>query len=98
MAAASTEASVAVGPGGAMCGGGARVCSSCVDRSAACGGDFGSGGGGVSGALFEAGRSEIVEPRRAECEGGDVRSGGNAEAADAANPLRAPSDSLGGME
>ena len=45
--------------------------------------------GGVGGALLEAGRSEVVEPRRAEREGGDVRSGGDAEAADAANPLRA---------
>ena len=30
---------------------------------------------------------EIVEPRRAERGGGDVRSGGDAAAADAANPL-----------
>ena len=32
---------------------------------------------------------EVVEPRRADRGGGDVRSGGGAEAADAANPLRA---------
>ena len=32
---------------------------------------------------------EVVEPRRAERGGGDVRSGGDAAAADAANPLRA---------
>ena len=30
---------------------------------------------------------EVVEPRRADREGGDVRSGGDAAAADAANPL-----------
>ena len=30
---------------------------------------------------------EVVEPRRAERGGGDVRSGGDAAAADAANPL-----------
>ena len=30
---------------------------------------------------------EVVEPRRAERGGGDVRSGGGAAAADAANPL-----------
>ena len=34
--------------------------------------------------------AEVVEPRRADRGGGDVRSGGGAEAADAANPLRAP--------
>ena len=44
---------------------------------------------GVGGALFEAVRSEVVEPRRAELEGGDVQSGGGAEATDAVNPLRA---------
>ena len=33
--------------------------------------------------------AEVVEPRRADRGGGDVRSGGGAEAADAANPLRA---------
>ena len=38
--------------------------------------------------LVEAGRPlEVVEPRRADRGGGDVRSGGGAEAADAANPL-----------
>ena len=38
----------------------------------------------------EAGRPvEIVEPRRAERGGGDARDGGGAEAAGAANPLRA---------
>ena len=30
---------------------------------------------------------EVVEPKRAERGGGDVRSGGDAAAADAANPL-----------
>ena len=44
------------------------------------------GGGGVE--LVEAGRpGEVVEPRRSDRGGGDVRSGGGAEAADAANPL-----------
>ena len=44
------------------------------------------GGGSVE--LVEAGRPvEVVEPRRADRGGGDVRSGGGAEAADAANPL-----------
>ena len=38
--------------------------------------------------VVEAGRPvEVVEPRRADRGGGDVRSGGGAEAADAANPL-----------
>ena len=45
----------------------------------------GRGGGGVE--LVEVRRPvEVVEPRRAERGGGDVRSGGDAEAADAANP------------
>ena len=55
------------------------------------------GGGGsdwksgrVSVDLVEAGWPvEVVEPRRAGRGGGDVRSGGGAGAADAANPLRA---------
>ena len=33
--------------------------------------------------------AEVMERRRADCEGGNVRTGGGAEAADAANPLRA---------
>ena len=33
--------------------------------------------------------AEVEEPRRADRGGGDVRNGGGAEAADAANPLRA---------
>ena len=45
-----------------------------------------SAGGGVK--LIGARRpGEVVEPRRAERGGGDVRSGGDAAAADAANPL-----------
>ena len=72
-----------------MCDGGVWVCSGCVGRDAACGGDSGSGAGGVGGVLFEARRSEVVEPRRAEREGGDVRIGDGAGAADAANSLRA---------
>ena len=55
------------------------------------------GGGGsdwkserVSVDLVEVGwPAEVVEPRRADRGGGGVRSGGDAEAADAANPLRA---------
>ena len=44
--------------------------------------------GGVGVELVEARRPvEVVEPRRADRGGGDVRSGGGAEAADAANPL-----------
>ena len=54
------------------------------------------GGGGsdsesrrVSVDLVEAGwPAEVVEPRRADRGGGDVRNGGGAEAADAANPSR----------
>ena len=42
----------------------------------------------VGGSSFEAGRSEVVEPRRAGRGDGDGRSGGGAEAADALNPLR----------
>ena len=63
--------------------------SSCVGTGAESGGESGVVAGGVGGALFEAERSEVVEPRRAERESGDARSGGGAEAADAANPLRA---------
>ena len=63
--------------------------SRCVGTGAASGGKSGVVAGGVGGALLEAGRSEVVEPRRAEREGGDVRNEGGAEAADAANPLRA---------
>ena len=48
--------------------------------------DWRSGGVGVE--RVEAGRPvELVEPRRADRGGGDVRSGGGAEATDAANPL-----------
>ena len=44
--------------------------------------------GGVGVELVEARRPvEVVEPRRADRGGGDVRSGGGAEAANAANPL-----------
>ena len=89
MAPASTVASVAVGYGDAMCGGGSRMRFGCVGRGAACGGESSLGVGGICGELFDAGRSEVVEPRRAEREGSDVRSGGGAEAADAVNPLRA---------
>ena len=54
-----------------------------------CKGAVGGGeSGGVGVELVEARRPvEIVEPRRTERGGGDVRSGGGAEAADAANPL-----------
>ena len=46
--------------------------------------------GRVSVDLVEVGwPAEVVEPRRADRGGGDVRSGEGAEAADAANPLRA---------
>ena len=49
--------------------------------------DWESGRGSVD--LVEAGwPAEVVEPRRADRRGGDVRSGGGAEAADAANPQR----------
>ena len=48
--------------------------------------DWKSGGVGVE--LVEARRPvEVVEPRRADRGGGDLRSGGGAEAADAANPF-----------
>ena len=76
MAVASTVASI--------------VCPGCVGTGAAGGGESGVAGD-VGGALLEAERSEDVEPRRAEREGGDMQSGGGAEAADAANPLRAAS-------
>ena len=89
MAEASTVASVTVGCWGAMCGGGTRIRSGCVGRGATCGAESGLGAGGVGGVLFEARRSEVVEPRRAEREGGDVRIGDGAGAADAANSLRA---------
>lgn len=54
-------------------------------RCAACGGESGLGSGG--GALFETKRSEVVELRSAERGGDDGRSEGDAEAADAVNPL-----------
>ena len=61
----------------------------CVVCKGAVGGgesDWRSGGVGVE--LVEARRpGEVVEPRRADRGGGDVRSGGGAEAADAANTL-----------
>ena len=70
-AAAWTSGSGAVGCNGAESGGGTD------ERSA---------GGGVK--LIGARRpGEVVEPGRAERGGGDVRSGGDAAAADAANPL-----------
>ena len=58
-----------------------------------CKGAVGGGGSdlrsvGASVELVEAGRPvEVVEPGRADRGGGGVRSGGAAEAADAANPL-----------
>ena len=60
-----------------------------------CNGAVGGGGsdwksGRASVALVKVGwPAEVVEPRQADRGGGDVRSGGGAEAADAANPLRA---------
>ena len=54
------------------------------------GGGSDSESGRVSVDLVEAGwPAEVVEPRRADRGGGDVRSGGGAEAADAANPSQA---------
>ena len=58
-----------------------------------CNGGVGGGGsdwrsGGASVELVEAGRPvEVMELRRVDRGGDDVRSGGGAEAADAANPL-----------
>ena len=70
-AAAWTSRSGAVGCNGAESGGGT---------------DGRSAGGGVE--VIGAQRpGEVVEPSRAERGGGDVRSGGDAAAADAANPL-----------
>ena len=70
-AAAWTSRSGAVGSNGAESGGGT---------------DGRSAGGGVE--VIGARRpGEVVEPRRAERGGGDVRSGGDAAAADAVNPL-----------
>ena len=52
------------------------------------GGESGWRSGGASLELVDAGRPvDIVEPRRAYRGGGDVRSGGGAGAAGAANPL-----------
>ena len=70
-AAAWTSKSGAVGSNGAVGGGGS---------------DWKSGG--ASAELVKVGwPAAVVEPRRADRGGGDVRSGGGAEAADAANPL-----------
>ena len=58
-----------------------------------CNGAVGGGGsdwksGGTSVELVKVSwPAEVVEPRRADRGGGDVRSGGGAEAANAANPL-----------
>ena len=72
-AAAWTSGSGIVGCNGAVAGGGS---------------DWKSGR--ASDELVKVGwPAEVVEPRRADRGGGDVRSGGGAEAADAANPLRA---------
>ena len=50
------------------------------------GSDWKSGGANVE--LVKVGWPvEVVEPRRADRGGGNVRSGGGAQAADAANPL-----------
>ena len=71
----------------------AAACTS-GSSSVGCNGAAGGGGsdwksGRVNVDLVEVGwRAEVVEPRRADRGGGDVRSGGDAEAADAANPLR----------
>ena len=46
--------------------------SGCVGTGAASGRESGVVAGGVGGALFEAERSEVVERRRANCEGGNV--------------------------
>ena len=89
MAAASTVVSVVWGSEDAMCGGGTMMRCGCVGKGSACGGGSGIVVGSVGGALFEAGRSEVVEPRRAEREGGDVRSGGGVKETDAVNPLQA---------
>ena len=42
---------------------------------------------GLQGVVLRQSGRDVVEPRRAERGGGDVRSGGDAAAADAANPL-----------
>ena len=71
--------------------------AACTSGSGTVGCNGAVGGGGSD---WESGRAsvelvmvwwpaEVVEPRRANRGGGDVRSGGGAEAADAANPLRA---------
>ena len=70
-AAAWTSESATVGCNGAVGGGGS---------------DWTSGAASVE--LGKVGWPvEVVEPRRADRGGGDVRSGGGAEAADAANPV-----------
>ena len=57
-------------------------------KGAVGGGESDLRSGGVDVEPVEARRPvEVVEPRRVERGGGDVRSGGGAEAADAANPL-----------
>ena len=62
------------------------VCVVC--KGAVGGGESDSRSGGVGVELIEARRpGEVVEPRRADHGGGDVRSGAGVEAADAANPL-----------
>lgn len=57
-------------------------------NDAACSGEPDVKSGGIDGALFKAERCEVVEPKQAEGEGGYGWSEGDAEAADAANPVR----------
>ena len=71
-----------------MCDGKFSWGSDGVGKGAACGGESGLGSGVVGGALFKAGLSKVMEPRRDERGGGDGRSNGDTEATDAKNPLR----------
>lgn len=48
-----------------------RVACAAGSTVAACDGEPGFGAGNVGGALFEAGRSKVIEPRGAEREGGE---------------------------
>lgn len=58
-----------------------------VGKGVACGGESGLGSGGIGDTLCKVVRYDAEEPRRAEWGGGDGRSEGDTEAADAANTL-----------
>lgn len=72
-----------------VCGGEFNWGCDAGGKGASCGGEASQGSGGIGGALFKAGRSVFVESRLTERGGGDGRSEGDTEKANAWNLLRA---------